>query len=368
MLYWKGIQMLRTILQTTALMVLACQASIAQQPVVTEAAYPQLVRTESPASSNLGNNSYFAQGNAAQIEDLMVIPAVSAATPPAQQIHQPVVDLPEASVVIESKICTCGDCGICESRSPGITFGDWFGYNSPQSDTTWLVGNGDDLGMFSLENYPNLKLGKSSSFSLGTGFHFVNGPIATDLPPRLFDLVLAYQKRKAWSSRFMYDMRLSVGAFTDFEGSVRKGIRFPGHFVTFFEWHPWLVSVLGIEAPDRDDVSVLPVAGFVWRPNSEMVIEAVFPRPKIQTRIRGNKALYLSGELGGGTWAIERVGGINDNATYRDFRVMLGIHDFGDNDSDFEIGWAFGRKLEYRSGIGDYNIDDTLLIRWRTHY
>lgn len=249
-----------------------------------------------------------------------------------------------------------------------VVFGDWLGYNAAESDTTWLTGNGDRLGMFSLESYPTLELDSDSAITIGTGFHFVNGPIFTDLPPRLFDFQLAYHSRKIRTDRFILDYRLSIGVFSDFEGSARKGVRFPGHVVSYYEVHPWLLTVFGVESLDRDDVSVLPVAGFVWRPNEDVVWELVFPRPKLQTRIGDEHSIYIAGEMGGGTWAIERDTQTNDNATYRDFRVLLGLVNLDDSDSSIEIGWAFGRKLSYRSGFGDYHPDDTLLIRLRTLY
>ncbi|MGB7326507.1 MAG: hypothetical protein WBD31_16655, partial [Rubripirellula sp.] len=136
-----------------------------------------------------------------------------------------------------------------------VFFGDWLGYNPTQHDDTWVTGNGDRLGIFSSESFPALAVGKNSNLMIGTGIHFVNGPIATDLPPRLFDLQLAHQSRKTYGERLILDTKIGVGAFTDFEGSVRKGIRFPGHAVGYYQWHPWLVSVLGIEFLDRDDVS-----------------------------------------------------------------------------------------------------------------
>ncbi|MFN3190149.1 MAG: hypothetical protein ACE361_06460 [Aureliella sp.] len=249
-----------------------------------------------------------------------------------------------------------------------IGFGDWLGYNSTSSDTSWLIDEGDGLGIFSLQSFPSLDIGESKSAMLGMSIHWLNGPVRTDLPARLYDLHWAYQARGELSDNFLYDMRLGVGAFTDFEGSVRKGIRFPGHVVGHYQWHPWFVSVLGVEVFDRDDISVLPVVGAVWRPRDDLIFEAIFPRPKVQLRIGRSKSLYLAGEIGGGTWAIERSSLQNDNATYHDLRLVLGMLDFEDDSTAIEFGWAFDRSLEYRSGIGNYDPDDAFLLRFRTLY
>ncbi len=250
-----------------------------------------------------------------------------------------------------------------------IWFGDWVGYNPTESDMTWLPGSGDDFGIFSSESYPTLPLSNLSNISTGMGFHFLNGPIATDMPPRLFDFRIAYQSRARRTDSFVLDYRIGVGAFSDFEGSARKGIRFPGHVVGYYQWNQTLMSVLGVEFLDRDDVSLLPVVGWVCRPRKDLVIQAVFPKPQVQVKINDESFLYLSAELGGGTWAIERVTSTNDVVTYSDYRLLFGMADLEpDSASSIEVGWAFSRSLEYRSGLGNYRPDDTFILRLRRLY
>lgn len=248
-----------------------------------------------------------------------------------------------------------------------VAFGDWLGYNSAQSSTTWLAG--DQMGMFSLESHPSLELGSDASLVVGTAFHFLNGPKSTDMPPRLFDFVIGYHARRAVSVDDFLDVKFGVGAFSDFEGSARKGVRYPGHFVSYHRWKPDVVSVLGVDVLDRDDVSALPVAGVVFRCLDDLLLELVFPRPRAQLRVSDGKAMYVAGELGGGTWAIERIDRRNDNATYRDLRVTFGVMNFGEeSQSVLEFGLAFDRSLEYRSNIGNRDLDSTFLLRCHVLY
>jgi len=273
------------------------------------------------------------------------------------------IETPETTVEIVEADVQATD-GEDESK---VKFGDWLGYNAAQNDTTWLAG--DDFGMFSIESYPTLQVGHDTALLGGTGFHFLDGPVTPDLRPRLFDFQLASHTRKAWSDRTMMDVKLGVGAFSDFEGSARKGVRFPGHAVWYRSHSDRYVSVLGAEFLDRDDISVLPVVGFVWQPHQEFILECIFPRPRIQVQLDQDHAMYLGGELGGGTWAVERDGNVNDNLTYRDLRLTWGVIDFGSKRSSvLEIGWAFDRSLEYRSGVGDQNLDGALILRCHAHF
>ncbi len=250
-----------------------------------------------------------------------------------------------------------------------ILFGDWVGYNASPGDTTWIPGSGDDFGMFSLESYPTLSLKNETELVSGMGFHFLNGPVSTDMPARLFDFQIAYQSRATRSDNFVLDYKLGIGAFSDFEGSARKGIRFPGHVVGYYQWHPWFLSVLGVEFLDRDDVSVLPVAGFIWRPRQNVIAQVVFPKPQLQVKVTETKFLYLAGELGGDTWAIERLNGANDVVTYSDLRLLYGIASLDDDSAgSIEFGWAFSRSLDYRSGQGNLDLDDAFILRFHSLY
>jgi hypothetical protein len=245
-----------------------------------------------------------------------------------------------------------------------------FGYNLRQSSTSWLVGNGNDFGMFSLESFPTLPQNQTWGIGTGIGFHFLGGPIQTDMPPRLFDFQVGWQQRKWLSESFGYDVSAVVGAFSDFEGSAREGVRYPSHAVGYYRWSQAADIVLGLDYLDRDDYHMLPVAGLILRPWEELRLDIVFPRPRAELRISPTQSIYLAGELGGGTWAVERTTDADDVATYRDLRMLFGINTFRakGNLSSFELGWVFARDLSYRSGLGNMDFHDTLLVRWSSLY
>jgi len=74
--------------------------------------------------------------------------------------------------------------------------------------------------------------------------------------------------------------------------------------------------------------------------------------------------MYVASEMGGSTWDIERVDGTEDFFTYRDFRILFGFQGtISEQGECLEIGYVFGRHLEYRSGTPDYRPPDTILLR-----
>ena len=253
---------------------------------------------------------------------------------------------------------------VVENSRPDPVEG-FLGYRYELSSTEWIVGNGEQFGAFSL-NWDHYKpAGVQHGVGVGLQFHFLSGPIQTDMPARVYDFSLAYQHRDQLGA-FSYDVSASVMASSDFEGNSREGIRFPGHAVGFWCVAPKTELVFGADYLDRGDIKLLPVGGLIMVPHEDVRLEVVFPRPRAVFRLTGCHQLYVCGELGGGTWAIERAGSmVDDLATYRDLRLCIGLQSV-EEDGDctaFEIGYLFDRRLEYTSGIGNFSPENTAMIR-----
>ncbi|MHB8972112.1 MAG: hypothetical protein ACYC3X_06835 [Pirellulaceae bacterium] len=151
---------------------------------------------------------------------------------------------------------------------------DFWGYRSAQSVVSWMVGDGNQFGDFSFGSDYYQSSGVASGFGIGAEIHFLAGPEQTDMPPRLYNFSLGYQKR-ALMGDLAYDAAAAVMAASDFEGSSRRGIRFPAHAVGYLALEPNLDVVLGADFLDRADIRVLPVAGLIWRPDPDIRLELV---------------------------------------------------------------------------------------------
>ncbi len=76
-------------------------------------------------------------------------------------------------------------------------------------------------------------------------------------------------------------------------------------------------------------------------------------------------------EFGGDGWSIERaVPGLHDVATYRDFRILVGVEQRVPLELSWrlEAGYVFSRKLEYESIPASLHPDDTVVIRMTLSY
>ncbi len=241
----------------------------------------------------------------------------------------------------------------------------------------WMPGHRDRFGMFSLTGGAAVAWdnwgGISSGF--GYGFHFLNGPVQTDLPSRLYDLNWGLN----WIGEIMPGWSASLagkaGIYSDFEDSARDGWRFPAHAVVFHDWTGTVSGALGVKYFARDNLPPLPVVGLVLRPDDRVRIEALFPEPRIAWQVAADEEsehwLSLAGQIGGGQWAIERANTDRaDVVTYNDYRAVLGFHNYkpGELDQAFEAGYIFARDLTYRSGVGNFHPGDTFFFRFVSRY
>ena len=76
-------------------------------------------------------------------------------------------------------------------------------------------------------------------------------------------------------------MAVQPGYYSDWDGSSTRAVRLLGHVSGIYDWTPTFQLVLGAAYLDRPDIEVLPIAGFIWKPDADAEYRVVFPEPKI---------------------------------------------------------------------------------------
>ena len=127
----------------------------------------------------------------------------------------------------------------------------WRVFRSGEFSILWAAT--DDAGWTSLINAADLPRRETSGLKSSVSIDWLNGRGSVPLPPRLYDMLLFYQRPGTLNEYFSYDIAASAGLYTDFEDSAREGLRFPAHAVSAFHVPPELDVILGADFPDRDD-------------------------------------------------------------------------------------------------------------------
>lgn len=251
-------------------------------------------------------------------------------------------------------------------------FGYEIGWEKHKLTTTVLPGGSGGMGMTSVDlstrfapkDLPIIQV--TPRFS----FHFMDGPDFTDVPNQLYDTGIDFGLFLPINDRWSFYGAVSPTYWSDFSNNSSDAFRMMGRALFFYKRSEQLTWTLGFVYLDREDIAALPAVGLTYKPlhHPDWTFDINFPKPRISYQLSKNEqrteTIYLGGEFGGGTWAIERSGGGRDVWTYRDLRLNLGIeHQLVGRCAWFaEAGYVFSRNIEYKSGA-EFSLSDTGMIR-----
>ena len=253
-------------------------------------------------------------------------------------------------------------------------------------DTTWLArcAGADALGQTELETTMTCGLpfpDRRSPLVISPGFavHYVDGPTGRDLPPRLYDTYVSFRWIRPVTRRITAFVGITPGVYSDFRQGTDEAFRLTGYGSAIWHCRRNLKFVVGVAYLDRYDIKVLPVGGLMWEPREDISVELTAPRPRVAQRFAQRASRlgtteywgYVAGELGGNMWAVQRRDGTNETLNIRDYRVLLGVEQkspLGELTAAVEVGYVFGRDVEFETGRGDFRPDDTVLLRASLKY
>jgi len=245
---------------------------------------------------------------------------------------------------------------------------------------TWLPQlENDSLGWGDLETgivfgFPFFRRDTPLLVTPRFGVHLLDGPTTPDLPAQVYDTSFEFRHmRKFGDGPWAMDAAVTLGYYSDFERSDSDAFRVTGYGLGVYESSTATKWVLGVAYYNRAGTTVLPIGGVIYEPSPDMKWELIVPRPRIAWRMSGGipdsgdeRWFYIAGEFGGGVWSIVRpTSQTSDLLTSRDYRIVLGCERkiIGGISRRYELGYVFGRELEFDSGTPDVSLDDTLFVR-----
>lgn len=213
--------------------------------------------------------------------------------------------------------------------------------------------------------------------NLGYSYTDLNAPAALDLPSDLYDYSFGFSWMRPINDRWMLRTMLSTALATDNRNNSSDAWQFRGGFFAMYRPNEQWTWIVGALALGRNDIPAVPAVGAIWQPNEALRFDLTLPQPKVSFLLLDNGPRqqwgYIGAGLNGGTWAYERSGGIDDQLTYRDWRLVLGWQSTPTPEPGMrftrgrklgvELGYVFARKFEFESGLPDVTLDDSLMLR-----
>ena len=247
---------------------------------------------------------------------------------------------------------------------------------------TWIDNRADgDFSVYSLETFasfavPFFTRDSPLVITPGFGVHYFEGPPAPHVPPRVYDAYLSLLWLRPLTNQLKALLEVKPGIYSDLEEVNRDSFRIQGKGLLIYDAWPGTVQLaLGAAYLDRDDFNLLPVGGVIWTPTPNQRHEFIFPQPKFAYRINHwydwdpaesyEDWLYLRAAFGGDQWEYERLNGSRSVFLMRDYRLVAGIERkrHGGAGMRLELGYVFGRTLEFADGSPDAKGDPAAYLR-----
>ena len=260
------------------------------------------------------------------------------------------------------------------SRRAGTAAADWSRFlPSPSARSDWEAPR-DGFGVWETEvaarvgTYPVFGP-PPPVFTPSLTLTLFDAPASVDVPQELYTLAVELSWLRPIDDRWALRFSLTPTFASDLRNTSSDAWRFRGMALAFYDWSSeWKVG-FGVVATGREDLPLIPGIGAIWTPTPETKVDLFFPRPRLSRRLTADERrqcwAYLGGGLGGGTWAFERRDGTDDVLTYRSWQLLLGIEwtapprtsqprTPGGPYGFLEVGYVFGRHIEYEGDLLDY--------------
>lgn len=240
--------------------------------------------------------------------------------------------------------------------------------------STWIAGSGDNIGITEVSGsatlgFPAPTRESPMLITPGYGMFFLVGPDSVQAPATLYQAYVTTTWMSQLSPKWGTVLSVTPGVYSDFQLTNSDAFRVSGMAIMSYKSSDKLQWLLGVVYLNRDDYSILPVAGLIWTPSDDYRLELTFPKPRYLQLFNYGEGYedwwYVAGEFGGGTWSVEHPLGQNDDLTLTDYRLLIGMErkTEGGGKSFVELGYVFGRKMEYKYDPTTLDMSDTILLR-----
>jgi len=260
-------------------------------------------------------------------------------------------------------------------RDPALTpphNRSWLRLEHWHADATSAVAGSGDFGLATFYGGATIGLAKIRGITVtpSAALHEGLGTARTKLEQKLYDFRVNVAWMRQLDERWRMRTEVAAGLYSDFDIEKKlDALRITGMSLFTYEASRDIQIVMGAAYLNLATQAFYPVAGIIWQPHDRLQFEILFPEFKLASFVKkvreGEIWSYFGGGFYGRTWRVQRTSGLEDLATYSNWRMHLGwekrhisgITYFG------EIGYVFDRTLRYQSHVGNFDAGGLAFVR-----
>ncbi|APZ94302.1 DUF6268 family outer membrane beta-barrel protein [Fuerstiella marisgermanici] len=229
--------------------------------------------------------------------------------------------------------------------SLGFTGGDTLSMTSVKAGTNVPIWYSGTLG----NGGPDMLLTAGANF----GADFLDSSTLLDVQDTLFTAGGSLTLMKRMNDRWRLVTSVNVSYKGDGDATANV-VNVSGMGMAMWHKSEQVQWTFGVAATGQQNIPVIPMVGVTWKPNDDWEMSLGIPQTRIARRVdwfgpQSDTWLYTGVlGLGGGTYAVRRDSGLDDQLTIKGFPLAMGLEKRGDGTTWFcELGVVVAREIEY---------------------
>lgn len=206
--------------------------------------------------------------------------------------------------------------------------------------------------------------------SLNTQYIGIEDTVEVELPAHLTGIATDLETTLSFFSlpKTYFRIGLSPSFYTDDWNFAASSFRFPSRYIAIYKPDRRWTFIAGLAIYPDFENEVLPVLGFIYKPNERLTFNIVPKRPNVSYMLNERATLFLEGGSAfNSEFEVTRNNSENLVLRYRQTRAGTGIN-FKLNkyiQASVSFGAVFNRSLRYRDGQGKVVIKDSVYTEAR---
>lgn len=207
-------------------------------------------------------------------------------------------------------------------------------------------------------------------FSFDTQYIGIEDTVEVELPAHLIGLTTDIETTLPFFkfSHTYFRLGISPAFYADDTSFTASAFRLPTRYFLIHQPNSKWTFLAGVAVYPDYEFEVLPILGFIYKPNRKLTFNIIPKRPDISYLLNERVTLFAEGGAAfNKEFEVKRDNSKNVVLRYQEGRIGSGIkYKFNKYiQSSLSIGGVFNRTLKYRDNLGKVNIKDGIYTEFR---